>query len=121
MKDNEIMEFVAEESKRLEIDEPNIVIKKMKASFGLADYLAWEVTLNKSWCHKSGDIIVKQLISHELMHLRDFWIRGFSKHDRFFREMCSAYGVYLACRVSTKNKRNNIVKKIKEKENNRKV
>lgn len=115
MKDDEIMEFVEEESKRLGIDEPHIVMRKMKASFGLASSWEWKITLNKSWCHKSGDIIVKQLISHELMHLRDFWIRGFSKHDGIFRKMCNEYGVYLSCAVSTKNKRNKIVKRIKEK------
>ena len=121
MKDEDIMEFVSEESKRLDIDEPHIVMRKMKASFGLADYLAWEVTLNKSWCHKSGDIIVRQLISHELMHLKDYLTRGFSKHDGAFRKMCNEYGVYLSCRTSLKNKRNSIVKRIKEEENNRKV
>lgn len=113
MKDEEITEFVAEESDRLGIDEPRISMKKMKTSFGLASR-EWEITLNKSWCHKSGDIIVKQLISHELMHLRDYWIRGFSKHDKFFREMCNSYGVYLSCAMSTKNKRNKIVKRINE-------
>jgi predicted SprT family Zn-dependent metalloprotease len=116
MKDEEIIEFVAEESDRLGIDKPHISMKKMKRSFGLAGSREWEITLNKSWVHRSGDIIVKQLISHELMHLRDYWIRGFSKHDRFFREMCNSYGVYLSCAMSSKNKRNNIVKKIKEKE-----
>ena len=121
MKDEDIMEFVSKESKRLGIDEPHIVMRKMKASFGLADYLAWEVTLNKSWCHKSGNIIVRQLISHELMHLKDYLIRGFSKHDGEFRKMCNEYGVYLSCRASSKNKRNSIVKRIKEEENNRKV
>jgi predicted SprT family Zn-dependent metalloprotease len=115
MKDDEIMEFVEEESKRLGIDEPHIVMRKMKSTFGLASR-EWQITLNRSWCHKSGDIIVKQMISHELMHLRDFWIRGFSKHDKFFRDMCNSYGIYLDCRMSTKNKRNKIVKKIKEKD-----
>lgn len=116
MKDDEITEFVEKESKRLGIGEPQVLMKKMKTSFGLASLREWQITLNRSWCHKSGDIIVKQMISHELMHLRDFWIRGFSKHDKFFRDMCNFYGVYLDCRMSTKNKRNNIVKKIKEKD-----
>ncbi len=116
MKDDEITEFVEKESKRLGIDEPYLVIRSKKTNFGMAYLTDWKIILNKSWCHKSGDIIVKQLISHELMHLRDFWIRGFSKHDKFFREMCNSYGVYLSCAASSKNKRNNIVKKIKEKD-----
>ena len=113
MNDQEILDFVKEESARFGIDEPNIEMRNKKLNFGNTYCQEWRIILNKKWCHQSGEIIVKQLISHELMHLRDYWIRGHTGHDRIFKDMCQEFGVYLSVRASTKNQRNKIVKKVK--------
>jgi predicted SprT family Zn-dependent metalloprotease len=93
MQDSEIEKYVTEESLRLGIDEPLILLRKARGYYGMAYCWNWKIHLNKTWVHKASDVLVKEVISHELMHLRYYWIMGKSDHSKAFKEMCDEFGI----------------------------
>jgi predicted SprT family Zn-dependent metalloprotease len=94
MKDIEIQSYVTEQSAKIGIDEPKIILRKMKTGFGVAYLNNWEISLNRVWVHKAGEIVVKSVILHEMLHLKNFWIRGSRSHDQHFKQLCTEYGAH---------------------------
>ena len=92
MQDEKILEFVCEQSKRMGISSPHVVIKRLKRTYGLARPWSWTITLNRDHIRKGHDSVVKDTIIHELAHLREYWITGKCGHGKLFKSICEEYG-----------------------------
>ncbi len=92
MHDEDIMKFVDEQSQKMGIDTPNVVIRKMKRCYGRAHPWSWSISLNQIHAHKGHDSVVKDTIIHELAHLKEYWITGKCSHGKLFKSICSEYG-----------------------------
>lgn len=105
MQDSDIQKYIAEESLRLGIDEPFVSLRKARGYYGMAYPWQWMIHLNKTWVHKASDVLVKEVISHELMHLRYYWITGKIDHSKAFKEMCDKFNVWGKSQLPKKKQR----------------
>jgi hypothetical protein len=50
------------------------------------------IALDKKFIKNNTQKVVKDVILHEVAHVLDFMIRGYSHHDNFFRLICKKIG-----------------------------
>ena len=94
MQDTDILKFVKDQSRVMDIDEPNNVsIKKMRW-YGAASPHRWSISLNKIHMHKGHESVAKDTIIHELAHLKEYWISGKCGHRKLFKSICAEYGAH---------------------------
>jgi predicted SprT family Zn-dependent metalloprotease len=115
MKDADIELYVVEQAQRIGIDAPTVTYRKMKRFFGVAHLYSWTINLNRSWVHRAHDVLVKDLILHELIHLKNFWYHGTGNHDKQFHAYCNQYGCHGNSAWSKKD-RKEIISKSKSKD-----
>lgn len=94
MKDDEIKEFIKKESLRVGMTAPGLVLRKMKATLGIAYLEDYAVCLNREWIHRNNGVVAESVILHEMLHLKNYRETGEKTHTKTFKDLCKTYGCH---------------------------
>ena len=90
-----ILEHIRLECNRVGIDIPTVIFRKnMTNAYAYAYLEAWEIGLSSRSITRLNDCIVRSIILHEILHLRNYRDTGSNTHDRNFKDLCAKYGCH---------------------------
>jgi predicted SprT family Zn-dependent metalloprotease len=90
-------------------DIPTITYTKRRTKIiGSAYPHQWRINLNLVWFHTHDFKECFDIIKHEVLHLKSWWITGRSGHDFNYKMLCRKYNAPSNCVYKKKNEKTEI-------------